>query len=847
MESLEVAIVGGPGHAVGPPTTLRIGVRPGARPDLPARGAGFVGRTAELAELAGLLTNPECRLVTIVGPRGDFPDGVAFAPLQAVADAEALAPALATALGCTLTGRADARAQVARFLRPARLLLILDNVEHLIDEAPWFGELLATAPGLRLLATSREALNLREEWRYPLAGLAVPTGEGAGAEEAEAVRLFVARARQVRPDFALAAERAGVIRLCRSTEGLPLALELAASWATLLPCDAIADEIARNLDFLARDLRNVPARHRSMRAAFDYSWALLTEDERRIFRRLAIFRGGFDRAAAARVAAATLPLLASLVDKSLVRREGEGRFGLHELLRQYADEQLRATPEEAARVGAAHRDYYLAFLAARAGALAGGGQREATAAIGGELDNIRAAWRAAAAAGDIAALGRAANPLALFYDFRARYREGQALLEEGLRAVRAAAPTPLAARTLAALLIDVVRFHHRLGQLPAMRAALAEVEARHADPAAPPPPGQMTDPQVWRGILALIDGHYAEAARLGAAAVRRNTDHDRPANLPAAWWVRATAALWQDEIDAAEEYARRCSDAAGAAADHWHLAYGDNNQGHVAAARGDLAGARRHYEASYALREALDDPEGMGTGLAHLARIVGQQGDWPEAARLYRRSLAIAREIGDRIMLAHAINGLGLAAGQAGDDATAGQHLAEGLRLMSESRHLRTLLAFLVGAGEWLHRTGRAEEAARALSVARAHPASDHETRARAGRLLDGLATHLSPGGTAAGGQTEEDDPVTLAGRLIPLLTAPLPAAPAGPPARAARTAAPVEALSARELAVLQLIADELSLAVNTVRAYSQQVYGKLGVGSRTQAVARARELGILT
>ena len=154
---------------------------------------------------------------------------------------------------------------------------MLDNFEHLIEEASWLGDLLAAAPGLRLLVTSREALNLREEWRYPLAGLAVPTEETDDPEHAEAVRLFVERAQQVRRDFSLATEREEVVRLCRIAEGLPLALELAAAWVKTLPCAAIADEIARNIAFLATDLRNVPARHRSMRAAFDDSWALLTD------------------------------------------------------------------------------------------------------------------------------------------------------------------------------------------------------------------------------------------------------------------------------------------------------------------------------------------------------------------------------------------------------------------------------------------------------------------------------------------------------------------------------------------------------------------------------------------
>ena len=174
--------------------SLRADARPPPPHNLPARQTSFVGRAVELAELAELLAAPDCRLLTILGPggigktrlalevaaaaRGTFADGVAFAPLQPVTAAEALAPALAAAIGCILTGQDDARDQVARYLRPARLLLVLDSFEHLLGEAPWLGELLAAAPGLCLLATSREALNLREEWRYPLAGLSTSCAKG---------------------------------------------------------------------------------------------------------------------------------------------------------------------------------------------------------------------------------------------------------------------------------------------------------------------------------------------------------------------------------------------------------------------------------------------------------------------------------------------------------------------------------------------------------------------------------------------------------------------------------------------------------------------------------------------
>lgn len=855
-------------HPLGSLLPLRADMLLPNRHDLPARQTSFVGRAMELAELAELLAAPDYRLLTIIGPggigktrlaleaaaRATFADGVAFAPLQSVSTAEALAPAIALAIGCQLTGREDARDQVARYLRPARLLLVMDNFEHLLDEASWLGDLLAEAPGLCLLVTSREALNLREEWRYPLAGLAVPAQGGDDSDRAEAVRLFVERAQQVRRDFSLAAERAGVVRLCRSTEGLPLALELAAAWVKTLSCAAIADEIERNIAFLRTNLRNIPARHRSMQAAFDHSWALLSEEERRVFRRLAVFRGGFGRDAAERVAGATLPLLSSLVDKSLVRYDADGRFHLHELLRQYADAHLLAAPEEAARVHEAHRDFYLEYLAARFEPITGGAQREAVAAIAAEMDNIRAAWRSAVMAGDSEAIGRSAHTLTIFYDFRSRYREGLEALGEGLRVLRDAAPSPLADRAMAAVLVDMARFHHRLVQFPAMRAALAESEERYARLAGPPPPGLMTDPQVWRAILALIDGRYAEAERLSAAVIQRNTAADRPGNLSPAWWVRAAAALWQEDTVAAGEFARRAAEAALAAGDRWHLAYCRNQQGHIAVARGDFVEARRHYEASYAIREEFADPEGMAGALGHQAKVAALQGELAESERLYRRSLALARDIGDQAVVALALRGLGEMACATGDYAAAARYFAEGLPLVVEGRQMRLMLTYLASAGHWLLQTGRPAEAAGPLALARDHPASDHETRARARRLLAAVAAALPPEAyAAAAGRGHDTDPADVVSRLMPMLTM-SPHTDHAPPQPPLAGALP-EPLTARELAVLRLIAagrsnreiaDDLFLAVNTVRSYSQQLYSKLGVSSRTQAIARARDLGLL-
>lgn len=243
------------------------------------------------------------------------------------------------------------------------------------------------------------------------------------------------RARHTRPDFSLNDERRGVMRICRLVEGNPLALELAASWTRTASCRDIADEIERNINFLSTSLRDVPVRHRSMEAVFEQSWRLLTDEERNTYKQLSLFKGSFDRAAARAVAGASLPILSALVDKSLVRREGESRYQTHELVRQYAAEKLQASPEEVRGARDRHGTYFLDFLAERAAAMSGGRQRAATAAIEAELANVRTAWGYAVEEGLVQENHSAFDTLYHFYQFQSRYSEGANAFAKAIRSL----------------------------------------------------------------------------------------------------------------------------------------------------------------------------------------------------------------------------------------------------------------------------------------------------------------------------------------------------------------------------------------------------------------------------
>jgi predicted ATPase/transcriptional regulator with XRE-family HTH domain len=313
-----------------------------ARIQLPAQPTALIGRKAERAELDALLENPACRLITIVGPGGigktrlalaaaeravGFVDGAVFVPLAAISNPAFIAPTILTALEVPLQSERDPRTQLLDLLRPKTILLVLDNLEQLLvlDTLPsdaataLLSELLAHAPGITLLATSRERLGIASEWLYDLGGLNTPAEATIlSVEASSAGQLFVQRAQQIRRQFALTdGETRAVARICQLVEGMPLAIELAAAALRSRTCAEIAEAIERDLATLTAGLRMVPERHRSIIATFEHSWRLLSEEERSVFARLSVFHGGFVADAAVHVAQATilgsLALLVSLL------------------------------------------------------------------------------------------------------------------------------------------------------------------------------------------------------------------------------------------------------------------------------------------------------------------------------------------------------------------------------------------------------------------------------------------------------------------------------------------------------------------------------------------------------
>ncbi|MFC1960468.1 NB-ARC domain-containing protein [Chloroflexota bacterium] len=418
-----------------------------ARPthNLPLQPTSFIGRESEIAELVELLDKPDCRLLTLVGPGGigktrltlevalrradRFPHGVFLVPLAPLNSATDIVPTIINVLGIRIGDAGTPRAELIQFLSQRHLLLIMDNFEHVLDGADLLVDMLQAAPNVTILATSRAALNLQEEWVWQVSGMRFPEDTRAvDLEQYSALKLFFDRAQRVRRDFSPEDEQVCAIRICQAVDGLPLALELAASWVTTLSCTDIEREIQCSIDFLATNVRNVPKRHRSIRAVFNHSWSLCSAAEQTIFQKMCVFRGGFEREAAEQVAGAALPLLLALVEKSMLRKLPSGRYDIHELLRQFAEEKLKAAGELDTTADA-QMYYYAAFMQARTPDIKGRRQLGGLNEIEADFDNVRAAWQRAVAQVDYAVLDDMMEGLALFCDMRARYQTGEDLFQ----------------------------------------------------------------------------------------------------------------------------------------------------------------------------------------------------------------------------------------------------------------------------------------------------------------------------------------------------------------------------------------------------------------------------------
>jgi predicted ATPase/class 3 adenylate cyclase len=632
--------------------------------NLPRHLNSFVGRTADVAQVRQLTT--ESPLVTLTGPGGvgktrlavqvaaelldTFADGVWLVELETLIDENLVAQEVAVALGIAEASDADAQESVLGHLRTRQALLILDNCEHVIGAcARLANALLRSCPGLRIIATSREALGVAGERLYPVRSLTLPsrakTTTAAAAAEFEAVDLFCERARAADPSFTISDDNASaIVEICERLDGIPLAIELAAARVRALSPKQIAERLDDRFRLLTGGSRTVMPRHQTLRAAIDWSFDLLPETERSVLWRLSVFSGAFSLEAAEAVCAGpgiesyeVIDHVTRLVEKSLVNRQGD-RYRLLETVRGYARERsLEAGDAEGAYKR--HRDWYLEFVRRAAPAFFRGPESATWLdRLEAEHDNLRTAlsWSLNETGGASAAL-ELASGLWRFWEIRGYLREGRQWLEKVLAVTTsdtsmARTDVLTAAGILAAAQGDhaaAVKYHEQslalqeqLGSKQAVQFALHNL-----------------------ANAALHTGDLARARTLYERAIAIAGSEDP--NRAFVYVNLADVTDSQGDAAAASGHYEQAIDIVAASGDVWGMAHAQSSYGQFAMRHGEHAAARERYERALAIYRQLGDMRGEARLMTLLADVDADEGKPAEALRLLYGALEIRCRLGD--------------------------------------------------------------------------------------------------------------------------------------------------------------------------------------------------------
>jgi len=710
-----------------------------SRHNISTSSTAFVGRESELEKLRQRLADPVCRLVTLAGLGGAgktrlaqeiarsfanmFINGAWMVQFAAV-DSDGVVPAIGNVFDFPFT-KGDAKKQLLNFLRQKELLLVMDNFEHLLESSALVSEILEAAPEVKVLVTSRERLDLHGEWLVELSGLAV--------NSMEANQLFVQSAKRARAEIQLTEQdNPAVTEICSLVGGLPLGIEIAAVWTRSMDCESIRDEIQKNLDFLASTRRDIPERQRSLRAVFESSWNKLSDAEQKTFAALSVFRGGFTREAAERVAGK----IETLTDKSLVQRNGE-RFELHEVLRQFAQEKLSAKK----KARNAHAVYF-AEWSKKVGKL---DERESFPLMNRELENVRSAWAWAVEQKQIVLLAELAPFTKRYLDLQGRYREGLALFQQALDGF----DSPANANTL-----QPDEHGHLLARLLMYKAILA------ANAGEPEASLQMlkscldyfrkAEDEVQLAVC--LNGlgnasrflgqeeeaivYYREELELARAMGNRNEEGMALNNL-------ALSINTLGRFEEAEKLHRECLALRRELDDYPGLSSSLINLGVV------LFNQNKFQEAKPLLYEAieitgnLNHARNKAATLGNLGGILMQEGQYEEALKLLLQGLEIHRNTGYRFGTAIALDNVGTAHFHLGNDQDALYFLRQSIREARDIRSELIVLDAMVSIAGLRARSGEKESALELVGLIRNHSKTDPETIQSIEKLMPEISNGL--------------------------------------------------------------------------------------------------------
>jgi DNA-binding SARP family transcriptional activator len=771
--------------------------------NLPSPPTTFVGRQRELAALDDLIHRDQSRLVTIIGPGGigktrfalayaerylvtpstpPFPDGVYFIPLVNLSSsldtpiADQIILAITAAIKLPLeTGSEPVvrlpKQQLLDYLRQKRLVLLLDNFDDLLigqrgDGEALLAEIAQAAPQVGMIVTSRERLRLYGERVFTLPGLTLPAleiGEPADQHiliQAEAMQLFVYTARRAQHDFQLEAGNwRPVAQLCHFLGGMPLAIEVAASWVDTLSLSDILAEMRRDLGFLSSDLLDVDNRHHSIGKVLDYTWQRLPPDEQLILAALSVFRGGFTRPAAQAIAMQTsalqtsatheaktqaptitpaaspvsLSLLRELVQKSLlVYNPARDRYEIHELLRRFVLGKVASYAGYETAVRRRHSVYYCAALQKWEADLKGSRQQRALAEIEADIENVRVAWRRAVEQGETPHIAAALGGLFHFYDMRSWFQEGEQVFREAARRLRTMPNSREYSITVARLQARVGWFAFHLGQpeesVRLLQGSLVRLRQQGAE-------AETAFNLNYLGAVLRHQGEYKRANRYlsEALCLARTYADDYQASISLN--ILGQTASLQGDYTTARRYCQEGLSLKRALGDHWGMTYSLTYLGRVARAVGEYEEAQRLFQESMGISQAIGDQRGVAFALQNLAGAAEALGRYSQAEKLYSQGLAIFRHIGNPLGATICRIRLAEVATAQGEMAAARYHLREGLQIALETGSTPNLLAGLLGlAGFWL-KSDHPQWGMTCLAFIESYPHSDPALQARVQQL----------------------------------------------------------------------------------------------------------------
>lgn len=665
--------------------------------NLPKQPTPFVGREDELEQLQQHLVDG-ASLITLTGGGGigksriaqaiaekqmqQFVDGVYIVPFAGVDAVKDVVPTIAEHIDFTFGG-ADAEGDLVNYLREKRMLLVFDNFETVMDAANVVSNIISSAPQVVVIVTSRERLRLRGEQVFEVDVMRLPKKNERSPEQLEqypVVQLFLQSAKRIQPSFVLDEQSANdVADIIHLLGGLPLGIELAAGWLEMLPLEEITQEIEKSLDFLETDLRDVPERHRSLRAVADHSWNLLNEDEQEVFLKLSVFRGGFEREAAQTVAGASLRNLTNLVNKSLLVRDPEGRYRVHKLLRQYAEARFKDRMELKMATYKAHGQYYVALATRLSDAMNSSKEKAAIEAMDEEIENIRLVWRMGIKYKRFEVLDFLQDAMLYFYLGRSWLQEGYDAFKDFADAMQQDGvedSTYWRARIRQIWMTGRMGDYEETAQWATQALKFFEndiysTERAHAL-------NQMS-------YVCMMRGEYDDA--IGYA--QQSVEHIQPeddivayymgmGNLGYAYYLKGNLRKAYEIYNALDKTATSIGYSTSG------IAYGKNNLGEIVRDMGEINRAQALFQEAYDIFASMKRPRGMAFSMLNLAGIHFMQGDFKKSKDLYEQSYALNREIGDRWGIAHALSNLGNVAMALGNHELSAQNYQAALTIRRE-------------------------------------------------------------------------------------------------------------------------------------------------------------------